>query len=87
MMIMMMMMVMMMMLLLLLLQEAGKQASSSDDVCVAVSAAQDVCRPGHQVPRPSTSVSHHRQVCHPQTNRSAGMCALFTADLELWQLQ
>ncbi len=53
-------------------QETGQQASSPDDLRLALSAQQELRRPGHSLSRAPAPLTHHRQVRHSQKNSSSG---------------
>lgn len=53
-------------------KETRIQASKVDDICVAVFADKDLCRPGNEISRPSSLVSHHCEIRNSQANSSAG---------------
>ena len=54
------------------LQKTRQQVEKTDDVCVAVSVDQELCRSSYQIPRTPPAVSHHRQVCHTQAHCFTG---------------
>ena len=60
-------------MLISLLQETGKQIKEVDDVCLAMSVGEELCRPCHQVPWSPATLPYYIKVCHPQKNSAAGM--------------
>jgi hypothetical protein len=49
-----------------------EQVATPHDVCLALSAGQELCGPCYTLPWPPSAVAHHRQICHPQEDRSSG---------------
>ena len=62
---------------------AGPEDAEVDGLRVALSAAQGVCGPIHQVPRTPLVGTHHRQVSHQQKDRVAGWGLLLTIVCQL----